>query len=147
MITIEEMQEDRKNLSADKVHIGVIGSHSALALGMAAKAFGAKTLLVVEKGRDALYTREHRHLYDHIITVEKFKDILKPEIQAELLSYNTVWIPHRSFSVYVGVDGIENEFQNTLIRQPPDAQDGRPECHEEPVLLFGKGRNKVSQTI
>ena len=95
MITLEEIQKTAKTYRADKVHIGVIGSHSALALGMAAKAFGAKTLLVVEKGRDALYTREHRHLYDHIITLDKFKDILKPEIQAELLNYHTIWIPHR----------------------------------------------------
>jgi 5-formaminoimidazole-4-carboxamide-1-(beta)-D-ribofuranosyl 5'-monophosphate synthetase len=114
MITLEEMRKTAKTYRADKVHIGVIGSHSALALGMAAKAFGAKTLLVVEKGRDALYTREHRHLYDHIITLDKFKDILKPEIQAELLNYHTIWIPHRSFSVYVGVDGIENDFKIPL---------------------------------
>jgi 5-formaminoimidazole-4-carboxamide-1-(beta)-D-ribofuranosyl 5'-monophosphate synthetase len=114
MITLEEMRKTAKTYRADKVHIGVIGSHSALALGMAAKAFGAKTLLVVEKGRDALYTREHRHLYDHIIILDKFKDILKPEIQAELLNYHTIWIPHRSFSVYVGVDGIENDFKIPL---------------------------------
>jgi 5-formaminoimidazole-4-carboxamide-1-(beta)-D-ribofuranosyl 5'-monophosphate synthetase len=111
MITLKEMQATAKTYSSDKMHIGVIGSHSALAMGMAAKSFGAKTLLVVEKGRDALYSREHRHLYDHIITLDKFKDILKPEIQSELLSFNTVWIPHRSFSVYVGVDGIENDFR------------------------------------
>ena len=111
MITLKEMQATAKTYSYDKMHIGVIGSHSALAMGMAAKSFGAKTLLVVEKGRDALYSREHRHLYDHIITLDKFKDILKPEIQSELLSFNTVWIPHRSFSVYVGVDGIENDFR------------------------------------
>ena len=78
MITLKEMQATAKTYSSDKMHIGVIGSHSALAMGMAAKSFGAKTLLVVEKGRDALYSREHRHLYDHIITLDKFKDILKP---------------------------------------------------------------------
>ena len=71
------MRSTANNYTAEKAHIGVIGSHSALAMGMAAKAFGAKTLLVVEKGRDALYAREHTHLYDHIITLEKFKDILK----------------------------------------------------------------------
>jgi 5-formaminoimidazole-4-carboxamide-1-(beta)-D-ribofuranosyl 5'-monophosphate synthetase len=114
MITLNEMQAVAETYTYEKAHIGVIGSHSALAMGMAAKSFGAKTLLVVEKGRDALYTREHRHLYDHIITLDKFKDILKPDVQAELLAYNTVWIPHRSFTVYVGVDGIENEFKIPL---------------------------------
>ena len=147
MINLAEMRSTAKTYRADKAHIGVIGSHSALAMGMAAKAFGAKTLLVVEKGRDALYAREHQHLYDHIITLEKFKDILKPDVQAELLSYNTVWIPHRSFTVYVGVDGIENEFKIPDVRQPQNAADGRPECREKPVLLSGKGRHQVSQTV
>ena len=114
MITLEEIRGVAKTYKPENVHVGFIGSHSALALGMAAKAFGAKTLIVVEKGRDALYVHEHRHLYDHIISVDKFKDILKPEIQTELSSYNTIWIPHRSFSVYVGVDGIENEFRIPL---------------------------------
>lgn len=111
MIARETVTDIAKTYRHEKIHIGVLGSHSALALGMAAKTFGAKTLLVAEKGRDALYTRDHRHLYDHVILVEKFRDILKPEVQTELLEYNTVWVPHRSFTVYVGTDGIEEEFK------------------------------------
>lgn len=110
MIALEKMRKTAEAYKADKLHIGVLGSHSALAMGMAAKAFGAKTLLVVEKGRDTLYTREHRHLYNQVIVLDKFKDILKPDVQSELLKFNTVWIPHRSFTVYVGVDGIEEQF-------------------------------------
>ncbi len=110
MITTLEMQKIARAYKPDKVHIGVLGSHSALALGMSAKSFGAKTLLVAEKGRDELYTRDHAHLYDHVILLNKFKDILKPDIKAELLEFNTIWVPHRSFTVYVGADGIENEF-------------------------------------
>jgi len=110
MITATEVQKIVKAYRADRVHIGVLGSHSALALGMAAKAFGAKTLLVAEKGRDSLYTREHPHLYDHVILVDRFRDILNPNVEAELLEYNTVWVPHRSFTVYVGAEGIENQF-------------------------------------
>ena len=111
MVTIKEVQNIVKTYQPDKVHIGVIGSHSALALGMSAKAFGAKTLIVVEKGRDVLYTREHHHLYDHVILVDKFKDILNADVQAEMLEYNTVWVPHRSFTVYVGAEEIESNFR------------------------------------
>jgi 5-formaminoimidazole-4-carboxamide-1-(beta)-D-ribofuranosyl 5'-monophosphate synthetase len=110
MITTAQMRKAAGDYSPDKVHIGVLGSHSALALGMSARALGAKTLLVVEKGRDELYTRDHAHLYDHVITLPRFSDILKPEVQVELLERNTIWVPHRSFSVYIGTDGIENEF-------------------------------------
>ena len=110
MITLTEMQKIARTYKPDKVHIGVLGSHSALALGMAAKTFGVKTLLVAEKGREELYTRDHAHLYDHVISLKKFKDILNPDIQAELLEHNTVWVPHGSFTVYVGIDEIEREF-------------------------------------
>ena len=110
MIMLAEIQRITNHYKPEKLHIGVLGSHSALALGMSAKAFGAKTLLIAEKGREQLYAQDHAHLYDHIILVDKFKDILKPEIQNELIEYNTVWVPHRSFTVYVGIDGIEKDF-------------------------------------
>jgi 5-formaminoimidazole-4-carboxamide-1-(beta)-D-ribofuranosyl 5'-monophosphate synthetase len=105
------MQSVVSGYRADKLHIGVLGSHSALALGMAAKALGARTVLVAERGRDALYSVEHKHLYDRIILLDSFKDIVRPDIQARLLEYNTIWVPHRSFSVYVGTDNIEEQFR------------------------------------
>jgi 5-formaminoimidazole-4-carboxamide-1-(beta)-D-ribofuranosyl 5'-monophosphate synthetase len=92
MITIVEIQKIAKAYSPEKIHLGMLGSHSALVLGMAAKAFGAKTLLVAQKGRDELYTRDHAHLYDHIILLEKFRDVLNPDVIAELLEYRTIWI-------------------------------------------------------
>ena len=114
MISINEIKRIASTYKPEKLHIGVLGSHSALALGMAAKSLGARTLLVAEKGREGLYAREHAHLYDHVILVEKFKDILKPEVRAELLEFNTIWVPHRSFTVYVGAEGIEEEFDIPL---------------------------------
>ena len=110
MIALNEIRKIVRSYRPDNLHIGVLGSHSALAVGMAARSFGARTLLVAEKGRDELYTREHQHLYDHVILLKSFKDILKADVQAELLEYNTVWVPHRSFTVYVGAEGIEEQF-------------------------------------
>lgn len=114
MITAPEMQKVASTFKPDKVHIGVLGSHSALALGMAARAFGAKTLLVAERGRHELYTREHAHLYDQVVLLDRFGDILHPDIIARLLENNTIWIPHRSFTVYVGSDAIEQRFSIPL---------------------------------
>ena len=45
------------------------------------------------------------------IVLEKFSDILREEIQKKLLELEAVFIPHRSFCVYVGVEKIEKEFK------------------------------------
>ena len=97
--------------SYDSVSIGIFGSHSAKEIGMAAKSFGFKTVIVVQKGRDKLYTKYNRHLYDEVIVLERFKDMLNEEVQEKLIEENVIFIPNRSFAVYVGYDGIENEFK------------------------------------
>jgi len=61
--------------------------------------------------RDRPYTKYNRHLYDEIIVLDSFKDMLNKEVQDRLLELNTIFIPNRSFAVYVGYDGIENEFE------------------------------------
>jgi len=93
------------------VTIGIFGSHSAKEVGMAAKAWGFKTVVVVQKGRDKLYTKYNRWLYDEVIILDRFKDMLNEEVQEKLRELNTIFIPNRSFAVYVGYDGIEKEFE------------------------------------
>ncbi len=95
----------------DTVTIGIFGSHSAKEIGMAAKSWGFKTVVVVQKGRDKLYSKYNRHLYDEIIFLDSFKDMVNPEVQEKLLELNTIFIPNRSFAVYVGYDNIENKFE------------------------------------
>jgi 5-formaminoimidazole-4-carboxamide-1-(beta)-D-ribofuranosyl 5'-monophosphate synthetase len=114
---------DTKNIT-----IGVLGSHSALELGMSAKAMGAKTLVIVQEGRDEIYSLDHCHLYDHVIKVRKFKDMLNHEVQEKLRELNTLFVPNRSFSVYVGYKGIENHFEvpiygNRFMLRCEDRQD------------------------
>jgi 5-formaminoimidazole-4-carboxamide-1-(beta)-D-ribofuranosyl 5'-monophosphate synthetase len=96
--------------SYEDVTIGIFGSHSAKETGISAKAWGFKTAIVVQKGRDRLYTKYNPHLYDEVIVLDSFKDLLNKEVQAQLIELNTILIPNRSFAVYVGYDGIENEF-------------------------------------
>ncbi len=97
--------------SYKEVTIGIFGSHSAKEIGMAAKAWGFRTAIVVQKGRDKLYTKYNSHLYDEFIVVDRFKDMLDEDVQERLRELNTIFIPNRSFAVYVGYDGIENEFE------------------------------------
>jgi len=108
MIQRKDMQDAAK--SYKNVTIGVLGSHSAEEVGIAAKTAGFKTVVVCQKGREALYAKHNSFLFDHIIILDKFSDITKPEIQEKLKSLGTIFIPNRSFSVYTGYDKIENEF-------------------------------------
>ncbi|MCX8172616.1 MAG: DUF1297 domain-containing protein, partial [Archaeoglobaceae archaeon] len=93
------------------VTIGIFGSHSAKEIGISAKAWGFETVIVVQKGRDKLYSEFNKHLYDHIIVLNSFKEILNKEVQEKLIDLETVFIPNRSFAVYVGYDGIERGFK------------------------------------
>ncbi|MDK2794828.1 MAG: 5-formaminoimidazole-4-carboxamide-(beta)-D-ribofuranosyl 5-monophosphate synthetase [Archaeoglobaceae archaeon] len=97
--------------SYEDVTIGIFGSHSAKEIGVSAKAWGFKTAIVVQRGRDRLYTKFNRHLYDHIIVLDSFKDMLNEEVQEKLIELNTILIPNRSFAVYVGYDGIEKKLK------------------------------------
>ncbi|TFG34455.1 DUF1297 domain-containing protein [Candidatus Thorarchaeota archaeon] len=91
--------------------IGMIGSHSAEEIGVSAKTYGFKTVVVCQKGREQLYETYNKHLYDNVIILDYFSDILHDKIQNQLEELNTVWIPNRSFSVYVGYDNIEHDFR------------------------------------
>ncbi len=92
------------------VTIGVLGSHSAEEVGIAAKSFGFETVVVCQKGREQLYTKYNKHLFDYVVLLDKFEKILEPEHQNQLKELDTVFIPNRSFSTYVGYDGIETQF-------------------------------------
>ncbi|MCD4740658.1 DUF1297 domain-containing protein [archaeon] len=110
MITHEEIQGIAKKY--DRLTIGVLGSHSAEEVGISAKANGFPILVICEKGREALYAKHNKLLFDRVFLVDKFSDLVtKPEIQEKLRTIGTVFIPNRSFSVYVGCEGIEKDFR------------------------------------
>ncbi|MGY5879687.1 MAG: DUF1246 domain-containing protein [Candidatus Thorarchaeota archaeon] len=91
--------------------IGMLGSHSAEEIGSSAKANGFQTVIVCQKGRDKLYTHYNKHLYDHVIVLDKFGEMIQEDIQEQLKELDTIWIPNRSFSVYVGYEEIEKKFK------------------------------------
>ena len=98
--------------------ISTLGSHSALDVSEGAKAEGYKSLVVCKKGREITYSKHYKTrkrgpqelgVVDEIILVDEFTDMVKPEAQDQLR--DSVFIPNRSFSVYVGYDNIENKFK------------------------------------
>ena len=97
--------------------IAVLGSHSALDVCRGAKDEGFKTLVIAQKGRDKTYAKYYKTqdglgCVDEVIELDKFIDILKPEIQEELLKRNAIFVPHRSFEVYINdYNAIEKKFK------------------------------------
>jgi 5-formaminoimidazole-4-carboxamide-1-(beta)-D-ribofuranosyl 5'-monophosphate synthetase len=98
-----------------EVKIGVLGSHSALEMGHGAKQEGFEVVVVCQKGREKTYTKHYRNLFDHVLLLDNFSDIIKEEKQAKLRKLNTIFVPNRSFSVYIGYDNIEQKFKVPLL--------------------------------
>ncbi|MFQ5998854.1 MAG: DUF1297 domain-containing protein [Candidatus Bathyarchaeia archaeon] len=133
-ITREEIQEIVSSFDRRNITIGVLGSHSALEVAASAKAMGSRTVVIVEIGRHSLYSQDYVHLFDNIIQVKSFQDIVNPRIQNELLDLNTIFVPNRSFSVYVGYDHIENSFRipvygNRYLLRAEERSCGRGQYH------------------
>jgi 5-formaminoimidazole-4-carboxamide-1-(beta)-D-ribofuranosyl 5'-monophosphate synthetase len=94
---------------ASRLTLCSIGSHSALEVASGARAQGIPNLIVVERGRnrtyDTHYTRRFdepaRGCVDATLEVIRFADILNDDIQDLLRRENAVFVPNRSFEVYL----------------------------------------------
>ena len=111
----ERIHEILSHYNPKEVKIGVLGSHSALEMGHGAKQEGFEVVVVCQKGREKTYTKHYRNLFDHVLLLDKFVDIIKEENQAKLRQLNTIFVPNRSFSVYTGYDNIEQKFNVPLL--------------------------------
>ncbi len=92
------------------VKIGVLGSHSALEVMDGAKDEGFETVVICQKGRETPYKRFGR-IADEIVVLNKFKDMISPKMQKKLREENTIIVPHRSLTAYLGYKAIENSFK------------------------------------
>ena len=109
MINSSQIVDIIKNYDNKNINIGVLGSHSALEVMDGAVDESIRTVCICQKGRETPYLRFKR-LSDTVVILDKFIDIINPEIQKQLKNLNVLMIAHRSFSVYIGYDNIENEF-------------------------------------
>ncbi|MBI2086345.1 DUF1297 domain-containing protein [Candidatus Daviesbacteria bacterium] len=101
--------------------IATLGSHSALDVCRGGKDMGFRTLVVVQKGRDKTYTKYFKAdsssnplagCVDEVLVLDEFKDILSQKVQKQLMDKNCIFIPHRSFEVYINdYEAIENKFK------------------------------------
>jgi 5-formaminoimidazole-4-carboxamide-1-(beta)-D-ribofuranosyl 5'-monophosphate synthetase len=99
-----------------------IGSHSALDVASGARAAGLRNLIVTERGRERTYTEHYarreappRGCVDSTIVLEHFTDLLDASVQENLIEQNVIFVPNRSFEVYLhqkfSYDQIERDMR------------------------------------
>ncbi len=100
--------------------ISTLGSHSALDVCEGAKKEGFSTLVVCQKGREKTYAHYYKTrrrgeeevgVVDEVLVLDKFRGIVSERNQKKLIEANSIFVPNRSFAVYVGYEAIENEFR------------------------------------
>lgn len=121
MITPNDIAEILKGYDLNNISIGVLGGHSGLDVCQGAKKHGFRTVAVCQRGREKTYDKYYRTrndsavgskgCVDDVILVDKFADIVEPEIQEKLRSMNTIFIHNRYFWVYCNFNEIENDFR------------------------------------
>lgn len=99
--------------------IATLGSHSALDVSEGAKREGFRTLVVAQRGRERTYLGPYKRrvrgdsevgLIDELLLLDRFREIADRKSIAFLNERNSVFVPNRSFAVYVGYDAIEKDF-------------------------------------
>ena len=115
MITQKQLQGVLDKYDKSKLTIGTLGGHSALDVCRGAKDEGLRTVVVCQNGREKTYekyyrTREGKGVVDEIIIVDRFSDIVKPEVQQRLRELNTIFVQSRYFWVYCSYKEVENTF-------------------------------------
>ncbi len=85
-----------------------IGSHSALEVAYGARLQGLRNLVVTAHGREQTYARhyagaEHprRGCIDETLALDAFTDLLADRAQSQMLERNVIFVPNRSFEVYL----------------------------------------------
>lgn len=102
------------------VRIASLGGHSALDVCRGAKKHGFESVVVAQRGREKTYTQHYktdggRGCVDHVIVVDKFSDIVEPEVQQQLRDLNVIFVHSRYFWVYCDYKQIEDNFRVPIL--------------------------------
>jgi 5-formaminoimidazole-4-carboxamide-1-(beta)-D-ribofuranosyl 5'-monophosphate synthetase len=125
MISVDEAGEIAKGYSLGDAKVGGLASHSALDVAEGAIEEGFKTVLYCQKGREKTYNSYFkskrdgenvvRGVVDEARVYEKFAEITAEKEQKIMLKDNVFFVPNRSFTSYIKLDVIEDEFKVPLI--------------------------------
>ena len=113
MINQQDIKKILDGYDKSNLTIGTLGGHSALDICRGAKMHGFRTVAVCQKGREKTYEKYYKTrdgkgsenqrfsglssqaqkgIIDEIVLVDKFKDIVKKDVQEKLRSLNTIFI-------------------------------------------------------
>jgi 5-formaminoimidazole-4-carboxamide-1-(beta)-D-ribofuranosyl 5'-monophosphate synthetase len=106
----------------ERLALGSVGSHSALDVAAGARAQGLRSVVVTARGREQTYARHfirrddpRRGCVDRTIELDAFADILDGDVQRQLRGESVLFVPNRSFEVYLherySYDEIERRMQ------------------------------------
>lgn len=84
-----------------------MASHSALDVLDGAREEGFRTVAVAKRGREKAYRMFP--VVDELVLVDEFHEIIEDHVLEKLA--DSVFVPNRSFAVYVGYDAIEKQFR------------------------------------
>lgn len=126
MIDRETILSNLEKYDLREAKVGVIASHSALDTCDGAVSEGFRTVAVCQNGREDTFARYYRAqrdsegnavrgVVDETLLLDKFGDIIRPEVQEKLLKNNVLFVPNRSFVSYSGIDAVENDFKIPLV--------------------------------
>lgn len=126
MISRDVVLGNLEKYNLDDAKIGVLASHSALDTCEGAVSEGFRTVAVCQKGRDAAFSRYfraqreadgtvRRGVVDDTIMLDKFSEIMRPEVQQDIMSRNALFVPNRSFTSYNPIDAVEDDFAIPMV--------------------------------
>lgn len=126
MIDRSRIFEALEKYDLTKAKIGMVASHSALDVCDGSVEEGFRTLGICQEGRDRTYSkyfraqrdptgRVVRGVVDECWTLKKFKEMMSPAYQDRLRKENVLFVPNRSFTSYIDLKEIEDDFEVPLV--------------------------------
>jgi len=125
MIDREIVQEIVESYDPDKIKVGVLASHSALDVADGAVDEGFHTMLYCQKGREKTYTKYFRGVreggvmsrgcVDDFKVYGKFNELMTEKEQEQMRDDNVLFVPNRSFTSYISLEEIEDDFKVPLV--------------------------------
>jgi len=99
-----------------------VGSHSALDVAFGARAQGLRNLVVTASGRERTYATYYarradpsRGCVDATLQLPTFHALLDDDVQARLLERNVLFVPNRSFEVYLHERFSYDEIERRML--------------------------------
>ncbi len=126
MIDRDTVLRNLEGYDLDQAKVGVLASHSALDTCDGAVSEGFKTVAVCQNGREKTFKNYFkaqrdqcgnaiRGVVDDTIVLDKFADVLRPNVQQDLMKRSTLFVPNRSLVAYCGIDAIEDKFEVPMV--------------------------------